>query len=82
MKEFQDLAHELFNAVPEAFKYLLADCVYSHKEVNERLIAAAPELYELVMDELRGEAGGILSFALEAKIRKILDRIDRKEKTV
>ena len=32
LKEFRDLAHELFNVVPEQFKYLLQDCV--HKEVN------------------------------------------------
>ena len=32
LKEFQVLAHELFNAVPDEFKYLLEDCV--HKEVQ------------------------------------------------
>ena len=32
LKEFRDLAHELFNVVPEQFKYLLQDCV--HQEVN------------------------------------------------
>ena len=32
LKEFRDLAHELFNVVPEQFKYLLQDCV--HEEVN------------------------------------------------
>ena len=48
-------------------------------EEDARLITAAPELYELVMDELRGEAGGILSFAREAKIKAVLNRIDSKE---
>lgn len=52
------------------------------QDANARLIAAAPELYELVMDELRGEAGGILSFAREAKIKAVLDRIDGKEEQV
>ena len=32
LKEFRNLAHELFNVVPEKFKYLLQDCV--HQEVN------------------------------------------------
>ena len=32
LKEFRDLAHQLFNVVPEQFKYLLQDCV--HEEVN------------------------------------------------
>ena len=32
LKEFRNLAHELFNVVPEQFKYLLQDCV--HQEVN------------------------------------------------
>lgn len=48
-------------------------------EEDARLIAAAPELYELVMDEFRGEAGGILSFDRKAKIKAVLNRIDSKE---
>ena len=28
LREFRDLAHELFNVVPEQFKYLLEDCVH------------------------------------------------------
>ena len=32
LKEFRNLAHQLFNVVPEQFKYLLQDCV--HEEVN------------------------------------------------
>lgn len=50
-----------------------------NSEEDARLIAAAPELYQLLMDELLGEAGGILSFAREAKIRAVLDKIDGKE---
>ena len=49
------------------------------QKANARLIAAAPELYELVMDELRGEAGGILSFDRETKIKAVLNYIDGKE---
>lgn len=45
-------------------------------EANARLIAHAPELYELVMDELRGEAGGMLSFSREAKVRRVIDSIN------
>ena len=48
-------------------------------KADARLIAAAPELYELVMDEFRGEAGGILSFDRKAKIKAVLNRIDSKE---
>ena len=32
LKEFQDLARALFEAVPEQFRYLLADCVYVEAE--------------------------------------------------
>ena len=32
LKEFRTLAHELFNAVPDDFKYLLADCVHEEAE--------------------------------------------------
>ena len=28
LREFRDLAHELFNVVPEQFKYLLQDCIH------------------------------------------------------
>ncbi len=52
---------------------------YEEQQANGRLMAAAPELYELVLDELRGEAGGILSFAREGKIRKIINRISGEE---
>ena len=32
LKEFRTLAHELFNAVPDEFKYLLKDCVHAEAE--------------------------------------------------
>ena len=35
LKEFQDLAHALFDAVPDGFKYLLEDCVYKGKNEND-----------------------------------------------
>ena len=43
---------------------------------NARLIAAAPEMYQLLHDELTGEAGGTLSSAHEEKVRKLLTKID------
>ena len=48
---------------------------------NARLISCAPELYELLKEELipTSDYGGTLSFAREAKIRKVLDYIDGKE---
>lgn len=50
-------------------------------EPNACLIAAAPEMYELLKEELipTSDYGGILSFAREAKIRAVLDSIDGKE---
>ena len=50
-------------------------------EGNARLIAAAPELYELLKEELIPTSvfGGIVSFAREAKLRELFDRIDGKE---
>ena len=34
LKEFQELAHKLYDTVPEEYRYLLADCVY--KKEDER----------------------------------------------
>ena len=50
-------------------------------EANARLMAAAPELYKLVIEELipTSDYGGILSFMREARIRKVLDFIDGEE---
>ena len=46
-----------------------------------RLIAAAPEMYRLLKEELipTSDYGGILSFSREAKIRTVLARIDGEE---
>ena len=60
----------------------VADCFNNpDSEANARLMAAAPKLYKLVIEELipTSDYGGILSFAREAKIRKVLDYIDGKE---
>ena len=50
-------------------------------KADARLIATAPELYELLKEELipTSDYGGTLSFAREAKIRKVIDYIDGKE---
>ena len=31
LKEFRDLAHALYDAVPEEYRYLLADCLYENR---------------------------------------------------
>ena len=45
---------------------------------DARLIAAAPEMYELLKEELIpiSDYGGIVSLSREDKIRKLLARID------
>ena len=50
-------------------------------KADARLIAAAPELYKMLKEELipTSDYGGILSFAREAKVRKLLARIDGEE---
>ena len=47
-------------------------------EANGRLIAAAPEMYRLLKEELipTSDYGGILSFERERKVRELLARID------
>ena len=35
LKEFRDLGHAMFEAVPEQFRYLLADCVHEEKNSND-----------------------------------------------
>ena len=60
----------------------VADCFNNpDSEANARLMAAAPELYKLVIEELipTSDYGGILSFMREARIRKVLDFIDGEE---
>ena len=51
------------------------------KEANARLIAAAPEMYELLKEELipTSDYGGILSFSREDKLRELFTHIDGKE---
>ena len=53
---------------------------YSHArgEANARLIAAAPEMYELVMQFAFGSCDDCMRILDES--RKVLDRIDGKEK--
>ncbi|MBQ7594670.1 MAG: hypothetical protein IJU48_10000 [Synergistaceae bacterium] len=48
---------------------------------NARLIAAAPEMYRMLREELipTSDYGGILSFSREAKLRKLFARIDGTE---
>ena len=62
-----------------ANSHVIADC-FGNKG-NARLMAAAPELYELLKEELipTSDYGGILSFSREAKLRKLFARIDGKE---
>ncbi len=50
-------------------------------EANARLIVAAPEMYEMLREELisTSDYGGILSFEREKKIRTLLAQIDGEE---
>lgn len=63
--------------------FLLGCSMFSKQEyqANGRLIAAAPEMYELLKEELipTSDYGGILSFEREKKIRTLLTRIDGEE---
>lgn len=51
-------------------------------DANGRLIAASPEMYEMLKEELisTSDYGGILSFERERKVRELLARIDGEEK--
>ncbi len=62
-----------------ANEYLVADCFGN--EANARLIAAAPEMYELLKGELipTSDYGGIISFEREKKIKTLLAQIDGEE---
>ena len=53
-------------------------------KANARLIAAAPEMYELLKEELvpTSDYGGIVSFERERKIKELLARIDGEERTL
>lgn len=48
------------------------------KQAYARLIAAAPEMYELLKEELipTSDYSGTLSFERERKVRELLNRID------
>ncbi len=50
-------------------------------DANARLITAAPEMYELLKEELipTSDYGGILSFSRETKLKKLFARIDGKD---
>ncbi len=67
--------------IDEDVHIALVNHAYPEWQANARLIAAAPELYELVREELipTSDYGGILSFAREAKVRKLLAYIDGEE---
>ena len=56
----------------------IGDCLM---EANARLIAAAPEMYEMLKEELipASDYGGILSFERERKVRELLARINGEE---
>ena len=59
--------------------YYVADCFNTkNSEANARLIAAAPEMYELLKEELipTSDYGGILSFSRETKVKELLARIN------
>ena len=55
----------------------IADSIYGDK-ANARLIAAGPEMYELLREELipTSDYGGIVSFERERKIKELLAWID------
>ena len=50
-------------------------------KADAQLIAAAPEMYEMLKEELipTSDYGGILSLSREDKLRKLFARIDGKE---
>ena len=62
--------------------HLSAEEAIEVQKANARLIAAAPEMYELLKEELipTSDYGGILSFSREAKLRELFARIDGEEK--
>ena len=74
----------MFDEQKEATLYVV-DKVFGwtaeQAEANMRLIAAAPEMYELLKEELipTSDYGGILSFEREKKIRALLAQIDGEE---
>ena len=90
MSKFTSGKWEYSEYVPEGItlngrEYLIQadgeDVALARTEANARLIAAAPELYKMLKEELipTSDYGGILSFAREAKVRKLLTYIDGEE---
>ena len=51
------------------------------RQANARLIAAAPEMYRMLREELipTSDYGGMLSFSRESKVHKLLACIDGEE---
>ena len=56
----------------------VADCL---EKADARLIAAAPEMYRMLREELipTSDYGGMLSFSRESKVHKLLACIDGEE---
>ena len=82
LKEFRELAHALFDAIPEQFKYLLRDCVYDYSldMQNRRLTVAAPEMYELLKAFVYStEYDSTITAVLRTKAEEILKQIDGTE---
>ena len=65
----------------EAELNLSAEEAIEVQKANARLIAAAPEMYNLLKEELipTSDYGGILSFSREAKVKELLARIGGEE---
>ena len=70
-----------FNALSNT---LSVECLKEDTEKIKRLISIAPEMYELLKEELipTSDYGGIISFERERKIRELLARIDREDANV
>ena len=64
----------------DGFLIAVVEIQYGNK-TNGRLIAAAPEMYELLKEELipTSDYGGVVSFERERKVRELLARIDGEE---
>ena len=62
-------------------KGLSDDEIMDVQKANARLIAAAPELYRMLREELipTSDYGGMLSLSREAKVHKLLAWIDGEE---
>ena len=79
MSEFIKGKWEIEGTVPFGIKSEASPRIAIVLKLSDaRLIAAAPEMYELLKEELIpiSDYGGILSLSREDKIRKLLARID------